>query len=400
MAIFRFLLLPLLALHVSGLPLPLVRSKNTTPKPRASEGAAEVSPVPPLHVLMYSWNDEWDRRPPDRFRSCSADQLLCQTTWNATLLSAASALLLHGPDHPHGVVPSELTADPQQRPLYYFTDEAPAWYTAQPFLSQFDLISTYDLLSDAPRPHILGPDLLHNLQRRGAHMLEERAREALLGNLTAKLSLIRSRRTAPVAWFVSNCGAERSYYVAELIKHLPVDIYSAPKARCLGTNLTSLPDRTHPNATAIEDALLASSYLFYLSLENHNCRDYVTEKLYRALDVGVVPIVDGPRDYSAFLPTAHSALRLDDFEPAALAARVSHLLRHLDQYAQLLDFTDLTPEFVQANDHNFDGRLPGDTARSSSLPQSRLRAHRISPSPLPRSRSVRLVSAVRARIQG
>lgn len=35
-------------------------------------------------------------------------------------------------------------------------------------------------------------------------------------------------------------------------------------------------------------------YKFYLAMENSNCKDYVTEKLYRTMTAGVVPIVDGP----------------------------------------------------------------------------------------------------------
>src|SRR4051794_1057419 len=40
---------------------------------------------------------------------------------------------------------------------------------------------------------------------------------------------------------------------------------------------------------------LLKKYKFYLCMENSNCQDYVTEKLFRTLRVGLVPIIDGPR---------------------------------------------------------------------------------------------------------
>ena len=308
--------------------------------------------LPPNHVILYSWSDEWGRRSPDRWKLCAADQLTCQISWNATLAPLASALLVHAPDHKDEKMPQELLNDRQSRPLYYFTDEAPPWFAEQPFLSQFDLVSTYDLLSDAPRPYILGPDLLSLMKAKGQQALVEGVREELLTNLTAKLARARANGLAPIAWLVSNCGADRSFYVAELMKYIPVDIYGS--AHCLGSNLT-LPGRNDENKEA-ENDLLSSSYFFYLSLENHNCRDYVTEKLFRPLNTGVVPIVDGPSDYGPFLPTARSALRLDDYEsPAQLALHIGHLLRHLDEYAVFLNFSHLSSEFVQANDRNFDG---------------------------------------------
>ena len=336
--------LPLFLLFVFSLCL-LSRLPLTSP-------AGSDPSLPPNHVILYSWSDEWGKRSPDRWKLCAADQLTCQITWNSTLERLSSALLLHAPDHSNDQMPPELLHDHQRRPLYYFTDEAPPWFAAQPFLSNFDLISTYDLLSDAPRPYILGPDLLSLMRAKGQQALVEGTHEELMANLTAKLARAREAGLAPIAWLVSNCGADRSFYVAELMKYIPVDIYGS--AHCLGSNLT-LPGRNDENKEP-ENELLKSSYFFYLSLENHNCRDYVTEKLFRPLNTGVVPIVDGPSDYGPFLPTARSALRLDDYEsPAQLALHIGHLLRHLEEYAVFLNFSVLSSEFVQANDRNFDG---------------------------------------------
>lgn len=78
-------------------------------------------------------------------------------------------------------------------------------------------------------------------------------------------------KTKKVAWFVSNCGARngRMQYAKELAKHIDVDIYgSCGKLRC--------PKYQHKECFEMLD----NDYKFYLSFENSNCRDYITEKFF------------------------------------------------------------------------------------------------------------------------
>ncbi len=50
-------------------------------------------------------------------------------------------------------------------------------------------------------------------------------------------------------------------------------------------------------------AKLLSKYKFYLSFENSNCRHYYTEKMFRSLEIGVIPILLGhPADIEYLLP--------------------------------------------------------------------------------------------------
>ena len=72
------------------------------------------------------------------------------------------------------------------------------------------------------------------------------------------------------AWFVSNCNARngRGRYAALLKKYIDVDIYgSCGTKRCPRTNKGCFE-------------MLKTDYKFYLSFENSNCKDYITEKLY------------------------------------------------------------------------------------------------------------------------
>ncbi|KAG0315816.1 hypothetical protein BGZ99_007244, partial [Dissophora globulifera] len=80
----------------------------------------------------------------------------------------------------------------------------------------------------------------------------------------------------------------------------------------------------------ISDVELVSRYKFYLAIENSNCEDYVTEKLDRAYAAGVIPIVDGPADYSRFDATGNALIKIDDFSSP----------RSLGKYIQKLDQDD------------------------------------------------------------
>ncbi|KAK2169592.1 hypothetical protein NP493_1181g00027 [Ridgeia piscesae] len=120
-----------------------------------------------------------------------------------------------------------------------------------------------------------------------------------------------------IAWFVSNCNTQsrRERYVRELARH--VDVH---KFGCGGK--FSCPRTKHKYCDTV---LLHRTYKFYLSFENSLCPEYVTEKLYRILNLNVVPIVLGYSNYSAFLPP-HSFIDVRDFDsPKKLAAYLTML---------------------------------------------------------------------------
>ena len=124
-----------------------------------------------------------------------------------------------------------------------------------------------------------------------------------------------AKRTKLVAWFCSNrhTHGKREIYFQELAKYMPIDIYG----QC--GHLECLP----PNSDACNRLL--DSYKFYLAAENSLCPDYVTEKFYRALVNGIVPVVYGGADYAAFAPP-HSYIRVADFQSPKDLADYLHLL--------------------------------------------------------------------------
>lgn len=74
---------------------------------------------------------------------------------------------------------------------------------------------------------------------------------------------------------------------------------------------------------------IAAQYKFYLAIENINCDDYVTEKLLRAYEVGAIPIVDGPLDYSRFDATGNALVQSDHFDNSP--KKLGRYIQQLDQ---------------------------------------------------------------------
>ncbi|CAG0894893.1 unnamed protein product [Cyprideis torosa] len=148
-------------------------------------------------------------------------------------------------------------------------------------------------------------------------------------------------KTKKVAWFVSNCGAKngRLEFAKELSKYIDVDIYG----RC-GKRMCSRWDPKCFN-------LLNSDYKFYLAFENSNCRDYITEKLFKnglSHDIlpivifshDILPIVMGahPEDYARATPV-HSFIHVEDFAgPKELADYLHHLDRNDDLYNEYFEW--------------------------------------------------------------
>ncbi|KAH3804082.1 hypothetical protein DPMN_132362 [Dreissena polymorpha] len=128
------------------------------------------------------------------------------------------------------------------------------------------------------------------------------------------------------AIFMSNCYAvnNRLDVVKELQKFIDVDIYG----HC-GT-LTCERGKEKMCFKKLKD-----EYKFYLSFENANCRDYITEKLFlNALRNDAVPVVMGahPDDYRRVAPSG-SYIHVEDFRTVEeLANYLKFLDKNDDEY--------------------------------------------------------------------
>ncbi|KAG0210189.1 Alpha3-fucosyltransferase [Mortierella sp. NVP41] len=191
-------------------------------------------------------------------------------------------------------------------------------------------------------------------------------------NLLRRQGPANQQPLAPVAWVVSDCNSfnGRRFYVYQLLKYVDIDIYG----KCM-TN------REWPkNAEGVEMSAteIVAQYKFYLALENSNCDDYVTEKLERAYATGVIPIVDGPLDYSRFDATGSALIKFNDFSsPKTLGRYIRQLDQDDEQYLQRLRYKvpkdpkhtpstkDLARPFLRTWDHSGDLSVWGPDSRGA-----------------------------------
>ena len=62
-------------------------------------------------------------------------------------------------------------------------------------------------------------------------------------------------------------------------------------------------------------------YKFQIAFENCLCKDYMTEKLFRPLCIGSVPVYFGSENAQDFMPSNHSVIMAQDFESPEDLAR-------------------------------------------------------------------------------
>ncbi|XP_075999661.1 alpha-(1,3)-fucosyltransferase 4-like [Genypterus blacodes] len=121
-----------------------------------------------------------------------------------------------------------------------------------------------------------------------------------------------------VAWVISNWSESQArvafYY--QLRQYIQVDVFGRA-----GRPLPKLRGK----ASVVR---LVRRYQFYLALENSQHTDYITEKLWNAVQGGAVPVVMGPsRDnYERFLPP-EAFIHVDDFPTVRGLANYLLLLR-------------------------------------------------------------------------
>ncbi|KAL7039315.1 hypothetical protein ACKWTF_009862 [Chironomus riparius] len=128
-------------------------------------------------------------------------------------------------------------------------------------------------------------------------------------------------KTKSIAWFVSKCNAhsKRQNLVQKMKELVDVDIYG----KCGNLSCEGI----------VCDEMLTTTYKFYLSFENSLCTDYVTEKLYRALNEYTIPIVfNGLRDMTMYSPPK-SFINANDFDtPEDLVNYLKFLMSNPREY--------------------------------------------------------------------
>lgn len=189
-------------------------------------------------------------------------------------------------------------------------------------LHLFNLSSTYRRDSDIPFTYI--PSNLDFLTNRGVQWDFSR-------QFSYPLPVSQKRKGA-VFWLGGNCesSSNREGYIRELANYTRIDFYNS----CYGTN----------NTYSYEELLhIMSTYKFNLVFENSRCHDWVSERLFRTLELGMIPIILGPPNIADYMPTDHSILNAWDYTPEKLAKKIKEIDENDTLYSQYVDFqTDPT----------------------------------------------------------
>ncbi|XP_050002796.1 alpha-(1,3)-fucosyltransferase 10 isoform X1 [Alexandromys fortis] len=133
------------------------------------------------------------------------------------------------------------------------------------------------------------------------------------------------QRLAPLVYVQSDCDppSDRDSYVRELMAYIEVDSYG----ECLRNK--ELPQQLKNPASMDADGFyrIIAQYKFILAFENAVCDDYITEKFWRPLKLGVVPVYFGSPTIADWLPSNRSAILVSEFShPRELA----NFIRQLD----------------------------------------------------------------------
>ncbi|KAL0125304.1 hypothetical protein PUN28_004436 [Cardiocondyla obscurior] len=192
-------------------------------------------------------------------------------------------------------------------------------------LNLFNYSSTFSRYSDVPLMLLDLPGL------------EELVGESYYVSTKEKSALMRAENLASVLYIQSDCdtASDRDRYVLELMKHIRIDSYGA----CV--NNAQLDDRLKNNYLDIlnnhEFLSFVAKYKFTIAFENAICNDYITEKLWRPLIVGSIPIYYGSPSFKDWLPNNKSAISILDFaSPAELAKLLHNLLKNNSAYEEYL----------------------------------------------------------------
>ncbi|EFX62482.1 hypothetical protein DAPPUDRAFT_336888 [Daphnia pulex] len=234
------------------------------------------------------------------------------------------------PEFPNG-------RNPNQR-LIFLTQEPPTslkrFYNTSQLKHFFNWTMTYRMDSDIPFLYgrVLPKETAPRTPNEIAHYRE------IARNISKPLLKPELRnKTKKIAWMVSHCEThnQREKYVAELQKYVDVDIYG----KC-GNGKLFCPRHGMFHSEPHCNKVIESTYKFYLSFENSFCKDYVTEKFFKILDLYMIPIVYGGADYTQHAPP-HSYIDARKFKPKELAA-----------YLKILDADDaLYNEYFWWKDH-------------------------------------------------
>ncbi|XP_029944250.1 alpha-(1,3)-fucosyltransferase 4-like [Salarias fasciatus] len=216
----------------------------------------------------------------------------CTVTGDRSMYNKADAVLMR---HRDVITDEEAPLPPEPRPpaqkWIWFNVESPT-NVPRPWKYEgiYNLTLTYREDSDifVPLGYLIPKALLHKVPR---------------ASFAYPLSSSWNPRPGFVAWVVSHWEnrLERVHFYELLKDYIKIDLFGRA-----GT--FTLP----PGRDSVVQMI--RQYRFYLAFENAQHTDYITEKLWNAVQGGAIPVVLGPsrKNYERFLPP-EAFIHVDDF---------------------------------------------------------------------------------------
>eukprot|EP01124_Arcella_intermedia_P030178 TRINITY_DN653_c0_g1_i1.p1 TRINITY_DN653_c0_g1~~TRINITY_DN653_c0_g1_i1.p1 ORF type:complete len:353 (-),score=36.77 TRINITY_DN653_c0_g1_i1:505-1563(-) len=179
-----------------------------------------------------------------------------------------------------------------------------------------------------------------------------------------------SERKRRAVWFVSNCkfvNNNRMEFAQELSQHFPIDFYGS----CFDAYPPDLPrDRYDTDAMR----RFVGTYKFFLSFENTNCYDYITEKYFRTLESCAIPVVLGPPNGEDFEPMGETTVLVDDRSAAEVAAEMRRIDEDDSVFAHYLRWKEapreeLNPFFLEVYERATNGEAFCDLCKLAHQPR-------------------------------
>lgn len=279
--------------------------------------------------VVIAVNSDWDaiqKFKGSTLTGCPESQPTCKITANEEDAAEADAIVWN-PRWNHWK--KAIAKRPGQRWVYNFFFEAP-FYAGKPVT----LHSTQrlDPMIDWTMTYFANSDF-HQPMGKVVHV-DTNASNSSNASLAELQPLPPPReRKKLLLWMTSRCGGERMVLFRKLQALLPpgrVGIYGdcGSKVPCPGRDESTKCYRDFLN-----------QFKFYAAFENGRCKGYITEKFFRGLRFGLVPLAMGGlgrEDYEAVAPGS-SFVHVDDFPSVrALADRLLKLDRDDAAYSQML----------------------------------------------------------------
>ncbi|XP_034503396.1 alpha-(1,3)-fucosyltransferase 10 [Ailuropoda melanoleuca] len=263
---------------------------------------------PESHPIMLWWSPLTGET--GRLGQCGADA--CFFTINRTFLHhpMTKAFLFYGTDFNIDSLPLPRKA---HHDWALFHEESPKnnyKLFHKPVITLFNYTATFSRHSHLPltTQYLEGVEVLKSLR----YLVPLRSKNDL------------RRRLAPLVYVQSDCDppSDRDSYVRELMTYIEVDSYG----ECLRNK--DLPQQLKNPASMDADGFyrIIAQYKFILAFENAVCDDYITEKFWRPLKLGVVPVYYGSPSIADWLPSNRSAILVSEFaHPRELASYIRQL---------------------------------------------------------------------------